>query len=104
MTANDTEEVPTVWLGLGEVATRYGKSVDTIGRWISTGVWRNGRLVQLRAVWLGGRRAVRDEWLQEFMAACNDVPGPISVETTGEEQRRRQQEQANLARKLKGKG
>ncbi len=100
----ETEETPIVWLGLGEVATRYGKSVDTIGRWISAGVWRSGRLVKLRAVWLGGRRAVRAEWVEAFLSACNDVPEPISTETTAEQTRSRKREQEALAKKLRRKG
>ncbi len=101
MTATDTtEETPVVWLGLGEVATRYGVDVDTVGRWHSQGVWRKGQLVKLQCIWVGARRKTRPEWVEAFLSACNDVPEPISTETAGEEKRRREKEQAALARKL----
>ncbi len=97
-----TEET-IVWLGLGEVAMRYGVSVDTVGRWNTDGVWRLGRLVKLQCIWVGGRRKTRSEWIEQFMAVCNDSPEPVSTETAGEEKRRREKEQAALAKKLKPK-
>ncbi len=105
MTATDTtEETPVVWIGLGEVASRYGVDVDTVGRWNSNGVWRGGRLVKLRCIWVGARRKTRGEWVDEFLAACSDEQEPVSTETTAEKTQRRKREQDALARKLKPKG
>ncbi len=66
-------------LVLADVADRAGVTVQTVRKWIASGVSIGGRPVRLAALRVGGRIRVTEASLSQFLSACN--PKATAVES-----------------------
>jgi hypothetical protein len=67
----EPEPAPAAPLSTAQVAARYGYSDEAVRRWIDPGLEVAGVPVRLRAIRVGRHWRTREDWVAEFLAACN---------------------------------
>jgi hypothetical protein len=66
-----------VLLKPAEIAQRCRVTTSCVYRWMSDGVWIEGRNVRLAFIRVGGRRYATQAALDQFQRDCNPQPVPI---------------------------
>lgn len=87
------------WLGVPEIALRYGLTGEAVRNWIRVGVRpaRCATAIRLRADRIGGRYMVKRRWLREFLEAIRQAEErPTAAPPV--EPADRQQERASAAK------
>jgi hypothetical protein len=71
MVPPEPEPAPAAPLSTAQVAARYGYSDEAVRRWIDPGLEVAGVLVRLQAIRVGRHWRTREDWVADFLAACN---------------------------------